>query len=233
MPKRVVTLFLVFCFSIPASAQILRGAIYDAATKKPVSDAFVYLDGTSISTVTNASGQFEIKIFGVINTQLIVSHLSYNSFIVPDPFQEIPEAIYLQTKETQLSETVITADRFSRAQKIKAFKEQFLGNSKAGASCEIVNEDEIMVLYDLDTQTLTAFSDKPIIVVNHFLGYRILFTLVEFKAVFAGGKIERDYTRYQFLPLHPLIQTCIQIIKRCKNAGMRRTNTLSPIFTRT
>ena len=196
--KQYLALFILFAASIQAPAQILRGTVYDAATRKPVPDAFVYLDGTVISTTTDVMGRFEIKPPGVINTQLIVHHLSYAPFTIPNPFQEIPEAIYLQEKSRQLTEAVVSADRFTRAQKMKAFKEQFLGTTKPGASCEILNEEDITISYDLQTQTLTAFSDNPIVVVNRFLGYKIHFTLVEFKTVFSGNKIDHAYARQSF-----------------------------------
>jgi len=196
--KRYLTLFILLFVNITSFAQTLQGTVYDAATKKPVPDAFVYLDGTAISTTTDITGQFEIKTYGVINTQLIIHHLSYIPYSIPNPFQQIPEAIYLQVREHQISEAVVTADRFSRAQKMKAFKEQFLGITKAGASCEILNEDDIVISYDIEKQMLTAFSYNPIIVVNHFLGYRILFSLVDFRVQFSNGKIDHSNTKQSF-----------------------------------
>jgi len=196
--KRYLTLFILFFVNIISFAQTLQGTVYDAATKKPVSDAFVYLDGTAISTTTDVAGRFEMKTYGIINTQLIIHHLSYTPYSIPNPFQQIPEAIYLQVRERQISEAVVTADRFTRAQKMKAFKEQFLGITKAGASCEIMNEDDIVISYDIKKQTLTAFSYNPIIVVNHHLGYRILFSLVDFKVQFSNGKIDHSCLKESF-----------------------------------
>ena len=196
--KQSLSLFISLLFCIPTLGQMLQGTVYDAVTKKPVPDAFVYLDGTSVSTTTDLSGHFELKTYGVLNTQLIVHHLSYSLYAIPNPFQSLPDIIYLQERDRELNEAVVTVDRFTRAQKIKAFKEQFLGNSRAGESCEIINEDDIVVSYDMNTQTLKAFSYNPIIVVNHFLNYRIVFNLVDFRTVFGGGKIDYPNTRQNF-----------------------------------
>ena len=196
--KQNLSLFISLLFCIPTLGQTLQGTVYDATTKKPVPDAFVYLDGTSVSTTTDLSGHFELKTYGVLSTQLIVHHLSYALYAIPNPFQSLPDTIYLQERDRELNEAVVTVDRFTRAQKIKAFKEQFLGNSKAGKSCEILNEDDIVVSYDMNTQTLTAFSYNPLMVVNHFLSYRIVFNLVDFRTVFFGGKIDYPNTRHSF-----------------------------------
>ena len=176
----IITIVLLSCIQI--NAQTLTGVVYDKATKQPVYGVNVYLDGTSIGVATDNSGKYTLLVKQLINTKLVFRHIAYQTFIIEDPFVHLPDTIYMEERLTTLSEITVQADRFSRRQKIRAFREQFLGLTEAGRSCRIVNEDDIQISFNMATKTLRASSDKPIEVVNNYLGYRILFELVEFRA---------------------------------------------------
>ena len=64
------------------------------------------------------------------------------------------------------------------------FREQFLGTTKYGKACKILNEDEIDFNYDLDKFIFTATSSVPIKVENPLLGYFIEFDLQDFYVKF-------------------------------------------------
>ena len=175
----VVILLLWRCY---ASAQeiTIAGVVCDIDTKSPISNAHIYLDGTSINSITNNSGRFELKLKSAINSKLVVQHLSYETTLIDHPFEELPDTLFIREQENTISEVVVLADRFSRAQKMRAFREQFLGRSRAGRGCAIKNEDDIQLYFNMHTRKLSASSDKPIVVVNNYLGYEISFTLVDF-----------------------------------------------------
>jgi len=173
-----VILFLWGCF---ASAQVIKGVVCDETTKKPIANVHVYLDGTSINTVTNASGRFELRPKSEINTQLILQHLLYKTASINNPFRGLPDTLYIEERIYDLTEVTVSADRFTRKQKMKAFREQFLGMSRAARSCTILNEDDIELYFNMQTHTLLASSDNPIVVVNDYLGYKVSFTLIDFR----------------------------------------------------
>ncbi len=75
-------------------------------------------------------------------------------------------------------------NKFSRKQMMTIFKKQFLGVTKAGKKCTIENEDELYFTYDNDKFLLKAFADKPLIINNPFLGYKIYFDINSFEAKF-------------------------------------------------
>jgi hypothetical protein len=61
-----------------------QGKIIDAKTKKPVVFSNVYLDGTSIGTVTNSEGEFVLKIPKTIKKDILgVAYLGYKNELVP------------------------------------------------------------------------------------------------------------------------------------------------------
>ena len=179
--KRIITVTCMFLWHcVLAGAQVITGVICDKDTKLPVSNVSVFLDGTSINTITNNLGKFELKTASIINTKLVLQHLSYETAVIDRPFAGLPDTLYIEERINILSEVSVVADRFTRAQKMKAFREQFLGLSRAGRSCTIMNEDDIQIFYNMQTGRLTATSDKPIEVVNSYLGYKVDFTLMDF-----------------------------------------------------
>jgi len=161
-------------------AQTIEGTVYDSKTKESIVGAVIYLHGTSIATTSNVDGNFRLVVGSIINTTLVISHLSYESLIIEKPFEHREKTFYLREKMNVLAEAVVVADRFSRVDKMRVFKEQFLGTSVAGRSCVIVNEEDIILNYDHATNTLFGRANHPIIVENRYLAYKITFDLHSF-----------------------------------------------------
>ncbi|GEP50958.1 hypothetical protein FNO01nite_16300 [Flavobacterium noncentrifugens] len=172
------TFLLVVC-SLKMHSQTLSGIVFDE-NKETIAGASVYLDGTSIGTITDDQGKYELHAANKINTTLVIGFIGYESKIIANPFENPNQKIYLVPKETHLKEVTVIADGFSRADKLKIFREEFLGKTKAGRSCKILNETDISFSYDTKTNQLAAFSSVPIQIQNNYLGYEIAFSLVDF-----------------------------------------------------
>lgn len=180
-------LFLLFLFaSVSVRAQSITGYVMDEAEKKPLEGAFVYLDGTTISTSTDAKGFFELKASGPVNSLLVVNYMGFERYMLEKPFDLLsPVAIYLKEKHITLNEVVINKKQlFTRKQMLRAFKDNFLGQTANGSSCEIENEDDIRLSYDTHGNVLIAYAEKPLVIVNKKLGYRVVFDLVDFKTYY-------------------------------------------------
>ncbi len=68
--------------------------------------------------------------------------------------------------------------------KLRLFKSEFLGYAPNAKKCKISNEKDIILVYNSALNTLTAYSDKPIIIKNYYLGYEIRYNLVDFEIIF-------------------------------------------------
>jgi hypothetical protein len=166
------------------------GTLYDNETGLPVSNVNVFLDGTQIGTATDANGKFELNVPNAIHTSLVFSHISYIQLSFPDPYKDLPDTIFLTPKVQELSpvDIIDRRDPFTRAEKMKTFKEQFLGMDVAGKACTIKNENDIYLIYNTDTKTLSANSKHPLLIENEYLAYNIRFELLTFSVTFV------DYT---------------------------------------
>jgi len=63
----------------------------------------------------------------------------------------------------------------------ETFKKLFLGETKAGKSCEILNDSSLIIIYDQKDKILTVKSRDPVIILNKNLGYRTEYLLEYFQ----------------------------------------------------
>ena len=190
--KKITIAITIILSCCRINAQIFTGTVYDRATNQPLPDVYVSLNGTIAFSITDNSGKFELTVAQRLNTQLVFSHVAYQMVIIENPFDELPEEIYMEQRLNMLNDVVVSArvspeyaDPFTRQQKLRAFREQFLGTTRAGRSCMIMNEGDIELRYNVLTNTLLASSDNPIVVLNEYLGYLISFTLLDFRVEYA------------------------------------------------
>lgn len=191
MRRLIMYLLLLTGFSTSLSSQIITGRVYDKDTGNPIPLVSVYLDDTSIHTKTDDKGEFQLSAKHKINTDLIFTHVGYNMIIISNPFDANLEKVYLTEKDNTLDDIVVVSDEvMTRAEKLKLFREEFLGKTKAGKSCKILNEDDILLRYNSKDKELTASSEKPIIIENVFLGYKITYNLVAFRVKYVKGPLQ-------------------------------------------
>ncbi|MDV6168360.1 carboxypeptidase-like regulatory domain-containing protein [Flavobacterium sp. DG1-102-2] len=176
----LIATFLTYFF---AAAQTISGYVYDEMEHKPLEGANVYLDGTTHKTVTDGKGYFSLSVPQKINTILAVSFMGFQTYLMENPFdQKSPVTIILKEDATKLNEVVISKSTlFSRKEMLRAFRKNFLGQSPAGSSCKIENEDDIFLYYDTQTLTLIAEARKPIQIINKRLKYHVVFDLEGFQ----------------------------------------------------
>lgn len=183
MRTKILPFIILLLMQIPVMAQSVSGYVYDAAGDFPLEGAFVYLDGTTYSASTNSEGAFTINVGQQLSAALVVKYIGYQTAIIQNPFSyQTKIKVTLKEDTIKMDELVISGETvFSRKEMLAVFREQFLGKTKAGNSCKILNEDDIRLYYEVATNTLRAESDKPIRIQNKRLKYNVEFDLVDFQ----------------------------------------------------
>ncbi|MEZ4810202.1 MAG: carboxypeptidase-like regulatory domain-containing protein [Allomuricauda sp.] len=187
--KRIVV--IVFLLTLKLSAQKVVGHVFDAKTKEPIVGASVYYDASSIGTITDENGDFEIELAYQNNATLVIRYLGYVTKKMISLPKEAVLNIGLEEDIENLAEVVLTSDPFTRKDKMEVFRLEFLGDTRAGRASKILNEDDIHLYFNSQENTLSAFCDKPVIIQNGYLGYTIHFTIDEFKIFFRKKSLER------------------------------------------
>ncbi len=115
--KRVITLVWLVHWSSTLIAQdfkTISGKVFDSNTDEPLPFSSVYVDGTSIGTITNERGEFRLNIPAVISDDtLIVSHIGYKNF--QGVVDNLPEQLNVSMKEAiiDLDEVSVETQRLT------------------------------------------------------------------------------------------------------------------------
>ena len=185
-------IFLFFLFYGRVSAQTFSGYIYDKNLHEPVSNAIVYVDGTSFNTISDAEGKFKLTVKTPVSTSFVISHIKYDKLVFAISSGQVPDTIFLQEKITEVEEVFVKGqvkEKYSREKKLKAFRDQFLGVTNGGKASLIKNESDIRLIYDSQRKTLTATANVPILIENKYLGYDIRFDMQEFSALYSDNSL--------------------------------------------
>lgn len=182
--KILFLLGLVLLISLQTgNSQIIRGTIMDAANKSPVIYATVYIDGSFVATYSDQQGRFELDISDYTSMPLIVSALGYYSVTLTriNPGEKL--VIHLKPKVFELNEVLVSAkgSKRLRARNLKLFKSQFLGETYNSTRCDILNEDDIAIQNNRNSDTVRAYASKPITIRNKALGYTVTYFLDNFE----------------------------------------------------
>lgn len=158
-------------------AQAIKGKISDAVTGNPLGNVSVYLDGTSQGTISDSQGNFTLNNVLKSSTPLVISHIGYQSQKLGN-YADGNLNIALKRKVTNLKEVTITSDEIRRGKAMRIFLREFIGANNN--DCVIDNPDVINFRYDKSTDILTADADKPLLISNRILGYKITYFLSSF-----------------------------------------------------
>lgn len=195
--KKQVFLILFTWFSLLCKGQTyLEFNIYDADTKVAISDVHVFLANSTIGTVSDQLGYVTISIPNGTNTDLMLTHLSYDAKSIGysqiNSLQQV-DSVFLSKSSIDLSAVTISAMSKRKWKKnLKKFKAYFLGEDKLAYKCKILNPE---VLHFQDTSgVLTASATDLIQIQNEYLGYKVDFLLLSF----AVSKNESSYSGKAF-----------------------------------
>ncbi|MGG8495436.1 carboxypeptidase-like regulatory domain-containing protein [Tenacibaculum sp. TC6] len=182
MKKGLIFFLLIFLQGLLYAQIVITGKV-TTSQNEPLEGASVYLNNTTIGTITNAEGEFSLPVKKG-NYDLIVSFIGFNSFqtTINDKNQKINFHIQLTPDTTLLNEVEIKETVYDKDWKynLQRFKQALLGRSKVADNCVITNEKDLHFDYNASTNTLTALAKKPLVIKNKELGYLITYDLVNF-----------------------------------------------------
>jgi CarboxypepD_reg-like domain len=184
MKLRFLIVLFLFTTGLSVQAQIISGKVLEAETNYPVIYANVFLDGSNIGTITDSTGYFTLNTREHSSLPLIVSAVGYEAVRFEKNYLSDDWIIYLKKKDYELEEIQVLSDNIPEAKKTKylrIFKREFLGTTKNGSNCEILNEEVLYPFYNEKTKILHVNASEPIQIINHQLGYKIVFLLLTFK----------------------------------------------------
>lgn len=180
--KVFVSLLLLFLGYSLAAQKTIKGLVLDSEKDQPLAGASVFLSNTSIGTVANAKGNFELSI-PAGKFDLIISSIGYETYSQTIKTAEVPEfiTIKLKPKAKELETIVVVPFEKDGWEKWGTFfLNNFVGQSFFAQNCTIKNKGVIKFRMDKKKDELTAIAFAPLIIENKALGYVIHYQMEEF-----------------------------------------------------
>jgi hypothetical protein len=186
---------ILTAISFAATGQTVKGVVCDSASRQPISNVTVYIDGTTYNAATNDRGEFVLNRHSLPQAVLVASHVAYKLSFVNLSDDESLDTLFLAPQVENISDVVVAGDKdkvlFSEEDKFKSFFRQLIGTSAARTQCEILNREDIRLIFDSRTMTLTAYTSAPIIIRNDYLGYKIHYNLMDFTIKYSKLSLTR------------------------------------------
>ena len=173
---------IFICYSSPVFTQEVNAVVADKTTKQPIADVFIFLGSSSIGTISDTDGSFQISIKEAEQATLVFSHLNYELLTIALTKQTIKQdTFYLVATGIDLEEIQVTKKAKSRvrAKRLRKFKEAFIGTSKETKDIKIINPE--VLLFEEENKKLVATTSQPLIIENKLLGYQLDFYLKTFE----------------------------------------------------
>ena len=190
MKNRFLLAFLFLSFFSFAQISI-KGKVV-SNDNKPIEGASVYLNNTTVGTITNAKGEF---LFETKNGQfeLIISYLGFkkiNYSLNTSTYKK--SLLFKLSEETNiLDEVVLQKTKYNEDwhYNLSRFKREFIGTTEIAKNCKILNPKVLHFEFNAKNNILTAYATAPLQIKNKDLGYKISYDLVNFV-------INKNYSSY-------------------------------------
>ncbi|MFY8189053.1 MAG: carboxypeptidase-like regulatory domain-containing protein [Flavobacterium sp.] len=187
MYQKIIFFFFLLNVAL-TKANTVSGTVLDSKNQ-PLSNALVYIDGTTFGTNTDSKGYFVLNYDYIVDAVLVVSEFYHETVYISN----LESAVQLKMnpkRKSDLWETKLNP--FTREDAMNVFREQFLGITDGAKGTKILNEDVIKFAYDKKQNALVAFANERIKMKNEFLGYDINFELIEFYTIFSKKSMKRE-----------------------------------------
>ncbi|MFT3902128.1 MAG: carboxypeptidase-like regulatory domain-containing protein [Niabella sp.] len=201
--KRLLSLILVLLANQVIYSQIqIKGRVLDSITNTPLTGVSIYVNGSGIGTTSDNAGNFNLTI-NQSSQLLVFSSVGFKSVtITVTPNGNYTNlVIRMVSKETELDTVIVKSKKYKTVHS-KSWKEKFLayfiGTGDRAKYCKIKNFSDIVLMVSKDGQTLKAQSDKPIEIINKWLGYKLYFNIEEcYTKLNTGIVVNYGFTRFE------------------------------------
>ena len=190
--------FFLLPFSL-FSQSTIKGRVVNAMTGEALSGSSVFINSTSIGTVADKAGYFELNNIPPGRYDLVISFIGYETNVFNFSSEQLPlnVKIEMKTKITELEN--VTVEPWVEENWAKwgtLFVESFIGKIPNARNCAIKNTKAIHFRFFTKSNRLIAYSDEPLVIENRALGYNIRYQLEEFEINFKEKTVA--YAGYPF-----------------------------------
>ncbi len=199
---------MLLLFPLQVTSQIkITGTVTETESNNPVIYATIYVNGTTIGTITNPAGEFSLENV-VPPCEIVISHVSYTAQII-EIKQNADTVLHIKLNPGDVELGVVEVkDKNLREANLIHFKERFLGTDYWGKNAfiendsvlvfrrekvlnnnDVVLESEILAP-DSNSILFTVNTKGPLLVNLPLLGYKLHINLIHYKELQTGNDDE-------------------------------------------
>lgn len=166
----------------------ISGTVYDE-NGEPLNNANIFLDGTTIGVSSDIDGNYKLESIPPGLYDIVFSHVGYENAVYQISETNGGSRIQAHQMELdlgQLEEVEVISNRINRAetswqQHYAVFRTEILGQSENAQKSVIENPEALDFTFNVDRNSLSAFSQFPLQIRNDALGYRVSYFLESFR----------------------------------------------------
>lgn len=204
-PKVITFFFLLFCFSFSGWSQLtIEGRVVDAADKKPLIFANVFVSNTTKGQQTDDKGRFKLTNVPAGTIDLVISYVGYQTFSIQLKADTLkrPLLVLLNADVIELQGVTVKLIRDGFKRYFNVFQEGFMGKTDFSKECKLKNPGVLTFRMSNDESEVIIRADEPLEIENKVLGYVIKYQLEEFRYNF-----KEQYTSFWGYPFFEEMKT--------------------------
>ena len=185
--RLVALLAVLTCVPGGASGQstgVIEGRVLDADSNAPLPRTHVFVVESMHGTVTDSSGRFRLEGVRLGPKRLYVSRVGHERRALslrPAPDRPLTVTVRLDDKVLDSPPVTVSAERDDEwYERLDHFRRLFIGRSGLAEDCTLVNP-EVLRFDDKWWGRFEAWAEKPVVIENRALGYRLTYFLKEFE----------------------------------------------------
>jgi len=199
--NRLLFLAYIILIALPGFKSIAQtgtiiGKVTEVVTGEPLPFAHVFVNQTTIGTVTDELGSYTLKNVPLGENTIVFSFVGFKSQQLKIQLKGneiLPLNIRLASDDKQLEAVEIKGTRDKEWEKqVKKFEKVFLGNTTFARSAKIINPWELDFKESDEGDVFVATSLRPLEIENRALGYRVFYYLKSMVANSDGYSITGD-----------------------------------------
>ncbi len=194
----ILTAIFVGVSSLKAQDIELSFQLVDHESKTFVSNAHVFINNGSKATVSDAEGRCQLRLSSLENQALVISHVSYETKIIPSSnFDDILNGslLYMEPRKVELETIEFSAKRAPKWKKqYKLFRKHFIGQEDFASKCEILNPE--VLRFEEENGELRVKAVDILQIDQKYLSYNIQFWLEECIIEANGSSYYKGYGHF-------------------------------------
>ena len=155
--------------------------LLDNDNGKPIEDAFIFIENTTIGTSTDQNGKAALETAGLSAFNVVITHINYENYNTRRDLLKSDNVIRLDKRVLNLELITVKSKKLGKKKRkkwMKRFEKAFLGEKISKKKVKILNPE--VIWFEEKNEMLYAYAVDNIKIKNDVIGYEMQVALDHF-----------------------------------------------------